>query len=366
MIVSGGWQFNFLGRVARVRSLNTPVLVLSALALLRIAWHYRTHLEHVDGPHAWRTLRLATIAGVFAAVMLAPVLYAVDRAYRAGRLRRPADVLAQQPARRRPRFPSCCRTRTTRSAPASFRRSSPRGPTPTRERGLVPFVVIGVVVVAWRRGWSIPRLWGGFSALFALLSLGPFVHIAGMNTYIPGPWALLRYVPLLGLARTPARFTTVLMLMLGRAVCGGAVLAHVRGLRPGGVRILAGVTALLLFELLPVPRVLYSAEVPRVYRHIAAAPDDTRVLELPFGVRDGTSSVGNFTARSQFFQTYHHKMLFGGYLSRVSRRRISEIRRYEMLDALITLSEGGRSTPAARHTGRGRPAFAERWRSASW
>jgi hypothetical protein len=79
---------------------------------------------------------------------------------------------------------------------------------------------------------------------------------------------------------------------------------------------------------------------PRIYRHVAAAPADARVLELPFGVRDGTSSVGNFTARSQFHQTYHHKALIGGYLSRVSRRRIAEIRRYEMLDALITLSEG--------------------------
>ena len=64
------------------------------------------------------------------------------------------------------------------------------------------------------------------------------------------------------------------------------------------------------------------------------------MLELPFGVRDGTSSVGNFTARSQFFQTVHGKPLIGGYLSRVSRRRISEIRSLTMLDALITLSEG--------------------------
>ena len=52
------------------------------------------------------------------------------------------------------------------------------------------------------------------------------------------------------------------------------------------------------------------------YRDMLAT-DHREVLELPFGVRDGTSSHGNFTARSQFFQTYHHKPLIGGYLSRV-------------------------------------------------
>jgi hypothetical protein len=103
---------------------------------------------------------------------------------------------------------------------------------------------------------------------------------------------------------------------------------------------LSVVTLLLFVELLPAPRPLYSASVPHFYEGIAATPGNARVLELPFGVRDGTSSVGNFTARSQFFQTVHGKPLIGGYLSRVSRRRVSEIRSLAMLDALITLSEG--------------------------
>ena len=85
------------------------------------------------------------------------------------------------------------------------------------------------------------------------------------------------------------------------------------------------------------------------------------MLELPFGIRDGTSSVGDFTARSQFFQTVHGKRLIGGYLSRVSRRRVRDTRRDPMLDALIWLSEG-RELDASRwrslvETG---PAFVER------
>jgi hypothetical protein len=77
-----------------------------------------------------------------------------------------------------------------------------------------------------------------------------------------------------------------------------------------------------------------------VYQYIALAPADVRVLELPSGVRDGTQSIGNFTARTQFFQTAHGKRLIGGYLSRVSRRRVADVRRDPMVDALIWLSEG--------------------------
>ena len=362
MIVSGGWQFNFLGRVARVRSLNTPMLILTALGLIRLAWHYRTRLEPVNGTHAWRTLRLAMVAGVFAAVMLSPVLYAVTiRIAQDGfdgqrtfwrSSPRGVDLIAfALPNPNHPLSPDAIQQFLT-----------PRPDAYPENVASIPFVIVAVAITAWRLGWRVPRLWAGFAALFALLSLGPFVHIAGMNTFIPGPWALLRYVPLFGLARTPARFTTVVMLVV--SVLFAAALAWLASRRPDRRRlILSAVALLLVFELLPFPRVLYSAEVPRVYRHVKAAPDDTRVLELPFGVRDGTSSIGNFSARSQFFQTYHHKMLMGGYLSRVSRRRIAEIRRYEMLDALITLSEGKLLEPRreARLIAEG-PSFARRSR----
>jgi hypothetical protein len=106
---------------------------------------------------------------------------------------------------------------------------------------------------------------------------------------------------------------------------------------------------------------LYSAAVPRIYRHVAAAPSDARLLELPFGVRDGTSSVGNFTARSQYFQTAHEKLLIGGYLSRVSRTRVAEIRSDEILNALVELSEGKNLTaPLEARLVKVGPAFVRR------
>ena len=131
------------------------------------------------------------------------------------------------------------------------------------------------------------------------------------------------------------------MVALGVAMLFGHALAWLGARRPDRRPVflcLAGVC--LLAELVPAPLTLYRADVPAFYQTIARDTRPVRVLELPFGVRDGTKSHGNFTARSQFFQTVHHKPLIGGYLSRVSRKRVEEVRREPLLDVLISLSEG--------------------------
>ena len=361
MLISGGWQFTIRGRVASLRSMYTPMLVLTVLAAARIAWSCRTTVMRFDRVSALRVLRLATAAGIFAAALLSPVLYAVGLRIADGRWDferifwrsspRGVDLAAFfLPNPNHPLAPDWIRAWL----------STPRLDAYFENVASLTFVALTTIVVAWRTGWRIPRLWGGLALVFAALALGPFVQVAGINTHMPGPWALLRYVPVIGLARTPARFSIVLMLMV--AILFAAALAWLGRRWPDRRRaivMLAGM--LLIFELLPAPRLLYSASVPEIYHRIAPAPADVRVLELPFGIRDGTSSVGNFTARSQFYQTVHGKRLIGGYLSRVSRRRFTDARRDPMLDALIWLSEG-RELDASRwrsliETG---PAFAER------
>ena len=77
-----------------------------------------------------------------------------------------------------------------------------------------------------------------------------------------------------------------------------------------------------------------------------------RLLELPFGVRDGTTSEGDFSARYQFHQTVHGKRLMGGYLSRVSARRVREVQ----ADCRCCR----RSSRSAK-AGRSPPPSCERW-----
>jgi hypothetical protein len=202
----------------------------------------------------------------------------------------------------------------------------------------MPWVVLLTVAAAAWAGWRAPRRWVWLTAAFGLLAMGPFLVVAGINTHVPGPWALLRYLPVVGLARTPARFNMVLVLML--AVLFALALVWLRRRYPAYRYQLLAVGAVVLpLELLPAPRPLYSAAIPEIYTQVAAAPAGATLLEIPFGVRDGTFSVGNFTARTQYFQTAHGKPVMGGYLSRIANRRADDVRRDPVLDALAILSE---------------------------
>jgi hypothetical protein len=202
----------------------------------------------------------------------------------------------------------------------------------------IPYVALIVMLLAWRAGWRPSRWWLGLSAAFGLMALGPFIHVAGVNTYIPGPWAFLRYVPVVGLVHTPARFAILFTLCL--AILFGEALRALCTQHPHRRRaLLAVVGVALAVELLPAPVTLYSAQIPPLYRHIAAAPPATVLLELPTGVADGVSNFGGFSARTEFNQTAHGKTVMGGFLSRIPRRRVEEAMADPVFRALALLSE---------------------------
>ncbi|MBI4478095.1 MAG: hypothetical protein HY654_13040 [Acidobacteria bacterium] len=345
--VTGGGQFTMLGITIGARSLYTPVLVLTMLTVVRlffVVWP-RIHL-HMARP-SLQDAGLGAIAAASCAIPLTPLLFALAR--RLGE---------QESFRERVWW---------RSSPPGVDLLSLVIPNPnhplaasswqdwlTRQSGAyvenvasLTFVALFVLVLACLRfAFRPPRIWIATTLVFGALALGPFVTVSGLNTYVPGPWAVLRYVPFIGNARTPARFSIVLM--LGVAILFALALAHIGShARVRRRLVLAMVGAALLFELLPAPRVLYSATVPEIYDVIANDPRDVVVLELPVGIRDGRMSLGDFNAEAQFYQTFHHKRLVGGYLSRVPGYKIKRHRRWVMLRALMALSEG-REIPSPR------------------
>jgi hypothetical protein len=194
-------------------------------------------------------------------------------------------------------------------------------------------------------------MWAAAGVFFALLATGPFLRIAGIDTYVPTPWALLRYAPLIGEARMPSRFG-VLVILAVAILFAGALSALVQRYPQHRRRLLAAAAVLLAFELWPAPRRLYSAEIPPIYERIARDSRPVRVLELPFGIRDGLSSLGNFSASSQFYQTLHGKPLIGGYLSRVSNPRKEFYQGLPFTEALLRKSEGQHLTDAEREAAR--------------
>jgi hypothetical protein len=340
LLIGGGFQTTVFGRHVSAHGLYTPMLLLTALALVRLAWPRRHAVLSINRPELFRLARASSVAAVVSAVMLSPVLFAVgirirNNGFESSRIlwrSSPPGVDLLSFFLPNPNHPL---------APESVRAwLTPRPDMFLENVASLPFVALACVCVAVRTGWRPARLWPVLTVMFGLLALGPFIHVAGLNTDIPGPWALARYLPLVRLARTPGRMAIVAT--LGVSMLFADALCYLGNRWPQRRRVLlCTVAAVMFFELLPAPRPLYSASVPRFYARVAQYGADVRILELPVGIRDGTSSIGNFTARSQFFQTVHGKPLIGGYLSRVSRRRIDEIRREPTLAALVTLSEGG-------------------------
>ena len=210
----------------------------------------------------------------------------------------------------------------------------------------IPWTLIAVLVAAAAcAAAALPRYWLVFTLFAGCLALGPFIRIGGVLTYVPTPWTLLRYVPVIGAARMPQRM--VALVMLGLAILLAFALRELRSRLRESPRsqgaagpFTALVAAVLVFEMLPAPRVLYSAEVPSINRLIAADPRPVRVLNLPFGLRDGLSSHGNASAAGQYFQTVHEKQILGGYVSRLPRRKVQLYRRFRVTRVLLDLSEG--------------------------
>ena len=330
------------GWTISVRTLYTPMLLLTVLGVVRLQLGLRLRLRRRAGSlDVRRAAGLVAVAIGVAVFVLSPVIVGLAGRLAEGRFPAPAINWRSSPAGLdvinlivpNPEHPWF-------GGPGMrwiLRRSAMAYP---EEVGSLSLVALGVVALAlWRDRRAVPARWIAFTAVFAALALGPFVQIAGVNTTIPGPWWILRFVPIVELARMPGRF--VIVAALGLSILLGFALVSLRQRWPTRWRVvLSALCGLLAFELMPVPRTLFDAAIPSVYGIVRQDPDPSvRVLDLPGGIRDGTSSIGDFSSASEYFQTAHEKPLVGGYVSRVSDRERQESLAIPMLAALYRLSE---------------------------
>jgi hypothetical protein len=326
-------------------TLYNPVLALTLLVLLRAWVMWRPRLRLHDADIARRLVPAGLVSCGVALVLLLPTLAALVLRARAGRLPETAtlwrssprgvDLLAYLvPNPNHPVLPEWTQAFWLPDKSDAF----------PEYVAAFPLAALGIIAVAGVRR-ALPRFWVGFTLLFVLLSLGPFIHVAGHQTYVTGPWALLRYLPVVEMARSPARFA--LVAMLGAAVLLAFALDSYFRTRPVRWLMVVPVVVVAAFELVPGPRTTYSAEIPALYSLVAReGGPDSRVLELPTGLRDGTSSMGDFDATSMYHQTRHGRPLIGGYLSRISEWRKRANMHAPMMRALIALSDPAMRVPA--------------------
>jgi hypothetical protein len=337
MVLRGGGRMDILGVRVSMTRLYTPMLVLSSLIALRVWMSLRPRIAAVTNLSTYA--QATVIASLVCVGMLAPVLSATGSPFAQPQWINPTvwwrnsapgvDLFAFfAPNPLHPLFGSLTRGWFT-SLPNGFYENV----------ASIPWVAMitilcGMVCARFRphKGWIV------FTGVFAVLALGPFVSIGTHLTYVPTPWALLRYLPIVGAARMPTRLTILVMLGMSMLLAMAVQDMRKRSRRPRLVT--AAIAGLLLFELLPAPRQMNAALLPRVYQIIADDPRPIRVLSLPFGLRDGMSSRGNYSAISQYYQTYHGKRLVGGYISRLPADSIARYRGNPTLRVLLRLSEG--------------------------
>ena len=337
MLLRGGGRIDVLGIRVSFTQLYTPVLVLTLLVGVRVWLSLRPRFTRIV--HVTTYAHYAVVAGIACILVLSPVLSATGSLFTQRQWISPSvwwrnsaagvDLLAFfAPNPLNPLFGGLTYDWFA-SLPGGFNENV----------ASLSWVALITIVLAglWYRG-TLPRGWIAFTITFAIMALGPFISIAKQLTYVPTPWAILRYLPIVGAARMPTRLAVLVSLGVAMML---AIAVHELRRRSGRPRLVAGlVGGLLLFELLPAPRALTSAEVPSVYKTIAADPRPVRVLSLPFGLRDGTQSRGNFSAAYQFYQTFHEKRLVGGYISRLPGKSIEQYRSLPAMRVLLRLSEG--------------------------
>jgi len=172
------------------------------------------------------------------------------------------------------------------------------------------FAVCGLItyLAIVRKRVELPRrgFWFATLALFAILALGPRLHVLGLEVpYIPLPYTLMEiFLPPLRLSGCPVRM--VVMVTLVAAVLT-AVAIHTLWRSGRRQRYFAATAlALMVVEFLPTPIPTTRLPVPGYVRFLAQLPSEDTVV-------DSVSRGGP----ALYFQTIHQKPLATGYVSRL-------------------------------------------------
>jgi hypothetical protein len=334
--LTGGFSLRTGSLQLTVHDTFNPMQVLSVLAVMAVlAWR---PLSVRSTPRGGRRLPIVALAGVIGVVIAAPLIWNVLRLIRSG------DYVSQH----------------------YFWRSAPRGVdlftvllgnpfhpmwgAASREvyarlnidaiesvgwPGVFPALL---AMFAIRRCWTSRdvRLWTAVGAVFFVWSLGSHLFVAGHNTALVMPAALVQLMPILSNARMPGRAMVVVYLAL--AMLAAAAVAEYRNRRTSPF-VVVTITALVAadFFIAPVPTAPMTC--PAIYDVVRARPEQGVLVELPLGFGDGLVGVTPVDNRLMLAcQTIHGHPIAGGFVARLSPRVTAAYAADPLLAAWMRLS----------------------------
>jgi hypothetical protein len=333
IIVRGSGAVSVLGATISLRSAGNPLMVMWVLAIAAavLRWRLRLRIERrQDAPALWP--RPLTVALATCLVLIAPLIWmgaelVLDGGYATQRLAwrtAPggvdlATLVAGPPFH--PILGDAVRGLYARIGIDAMESSAWLG---------ISACVLALRAVRMRPLDKAARLWTTAGVVFFVWALGPFLTVAGANTWLILPQQFVRYVPVVGNARMPAR--ALIVVSLAMAVLAACWAAR----RSSRVVVLAAILACA--ELTGAPLAVARLDVPAVYRALAREPGGL-VLELPFGLEDGFGEIGDFDQRTLVYQTVHGHPMTGGFAARLSPVVRRQYEDHPVLGALLRLSE---------------------------
>jgi hypothetical protein len=166
---------------------------------------------------------------------------------------------------------------------------------------------VGVVVLALvgaLGAWRQVRPWLIIIGVLVLLSLGPRLSLAGIDTHLPTPYVLLKGIPGIAMARRPNHLVVIVLPLLAVVAGYGMRWLLRRGCAGELALIVLGGGVIVEYAVLPLPALPFFVH-PIFYHELREQPG--AVLELPIEPRSAVPMV---------HQMVHQRPIVTGYLSR--------------------------------------------------
>jgi hypothetical protein len=199
------------------------------------------------------------------------------------------------------------------------------------------------------RRWRGPLL---FAVATAALAMGPVFYFLGIALPLPTPYQALRWLPLVGLSKSPIRL--LLLVQLGLAVLAGLGVQRLwpAALRTARERLAAaatlGLLSLALFEqseTLPLQSV-GPFKVPPAIAALARDPRPGAILDFPY---DGLPLPAHrVTATAMALAAHHQRPIFFGLFPRASRTNLEIWKNTQLRQDLEALGSGQQPVPDAQ------------------
>ncbi len=201
-------------------------------------------------------------------------------------------------------------------------------PSPIERTGYITYTVLSLLVIAVLTRRKELGLWATVAILSGFMALGPVIHVYSVNTGIPGPFAMLRSIPLLNIIMEPGRFGVILFLATS-IIASYGVLSILKlsdkKLRYNGYIVVIIISALFLFETSGSPitnsaslnSTTTTVSVPGFYYLARNITGNFSIIQIP-AIQNPSGLVNLYTGEATYYTSASHKPMLGGYITRVN------------------------------------------------